>query len=382
MAATDFNKVTPLDARLLLSREVTGAGGDDAAPTAALASTEYVDTTDLVSVRVFAYADDATGTAQTFTITPWYYTRAAGRDPLGGAGFEVWHMGKPVPVLLGYDDADANKGFTFDTQNADRMFFQVTDIPGALAWGRTDIYVDIARREASPVYASGLYSALKAIFNFSAGGGLVVDTELTLDATNVFVNNAFSFAVNPAVPTTAGFAKMNAANQVETDTMLLSGNAIDLGSGAVSTGTQRVTLATDAIDGPDSLLGAPQDVTAAWVDLGAEITMGGYTHLGVWVDLDINDSENVRIRALAKHTAAGGDEYFLPILSVSVSDIKIQDEYFEFNEDIDQKVLVKVPTDNLVPVIQLQVMAGVVGGTAGQVDDLQITRSRAGSSGR
>ena len=144
MAALDFLKSTPLDARLLLSREVTGAGGDDNAPTPALASTEYVDTTNLVSVRVFAYGDDTTGAGETFTITPWYYTRAAGRDPLGGVGVEVWHMGKPVPVLLGYDDAGANKGFVFDTQNSDRMFFQVTDIPVALDWGRTDIYVDLA----------------------------------------------------------------------------------------------------------------------------------------------------------------------------------------------------------------------------------------------
>lgn len=503
MAANDFNKVTPMDARLLLSRESTGVGGDDNAPTPALASTEYVETSDLVSVRVFAYGDDTTGAGQTFTITPWYYVRSAGRDPLlGGVGDPVWHMGKPVPVLLGYDDADANKGFVFDTQGAERMFFQVTDVPGALAWGRTDIYVDLARWETQPVHVAGIYSALKALFNFSAGGGLLVDTELTLDATNVFINNAFSFAINPAAPTTAGFAKMNATNQAEIDTMLLGGNAINLGAGTIGTGTQRVTLGTDdaihkhvtiqpthytprdgnvvytsnvtitaagfdfAIDdanclvlwidqisvagvrtryvngqggvsissaaniitlagagtpfvgtdifdigvlsqikgyqagsqsyrvsetnpppswgpiGPESILAAAQDVTAAWVDLGAEISMVGFTHMGVWVNLDINNSENVRIRAIAKHTAAGADEYFLPIESISASDIKIQDEYFEFNDDVDQRVLLKIPTDNLIPYIQLQVTAGVVGATAGQIDSLYITRSWAGSSGR
>lgn len=136
---------------------------------------------------------------------------------------------------------------------------------------------------------------------------------------------------------------------------------------------------TDPIDqkysGPETLLGTAQDVTAAWADAGAEIPMSGYTKLGVWINIDINDSENFRIRALAKHTSAGSDEYVVPIRTVYTDKVTLEDEYLEFNDDEDQLVLFEVDTNNLIPYIQLQIQAGVVGATAGQADEIVITKS-------
>ena len=136
---------------------------------------------------------------------------------------------------------------------------------------------------------------------------------------------------------------------------------------------------TDPIDqkfsGPETLVSVAQDVTAAWADSGAEIPMSGYTKLGVWINIDINDSENFRIRALAKHTSAGADEYIVPIRTVYTDKVSIEEEYLEFNDDEDQLVLFEIDTNNLVPYVQLQIQAGVVGATAGQADEIVITKS-------
>ena len=133
--------------------------------------------------------------------------------------------------------------------------------------------------------------------------------------------------------------------------------------------------------GPESLLAAAQNFTAAWVDVGPEIPTAGCTHLGVWLNLDVNDSLNMRIKALAKHTIAGTDEYELVIRTLSATDVKVDAGYIEFNTDADQKVLLCIPLDGVVPYVQLQILAGTVGGTAGQVDSLYATKAWAGAGG-
>lgn len=117
-----------------------------------------------------------------------------------------------------------------------------------------------------------------------------------------------------------------------------------------------------------------QDLTTSWADLGSEISMLGYDSLGVWVNLDINSSVNPRIRALAKLDSAGTDEYYLPIQTISSSDVKVEDHYIEFNEDSDQKIILEIETSGHIPYIQLQVQTETVGGTAGQIDGCVVTK--------
>lgn len=116
------------------------------------------------------------------------------------------------------------------------------------------------------------------------------------------------------------------------------------------------------------LISAAQNLTASWVDLGFEIDCKGYDSLGLWLTLDINDTNNARVRVLVKHTKAGSEEYVLPIRTVSASDVKVEDEYIEFNTDADQKMVLSWQLDNVIPFIQIQVMAGTVGASAGQID--------------
>lgn len=120
--------------------------------------------------------------------------------------------------------------------------------------------------------------------------------------------------------------------------------------------------------GPHELISAAQDLTANWADLGAELLVGGARVVGLYAELDINDSVNARVRLLAKHTSAGTNEYVLPIRTVNSSNVKIEDEYYEFNDDADQSVLCSWELEGVVLYAQFQVQAGTVGGTAGQID--------------
>lgn len=125
--------------------------------------------------------------------------------------------------------------------------------------------------------------------------------------------------------------------------------------------------------GPQALISSAQDFTAAWVDLGGEIEVNGARWLGLWLDVDINNTNNPQVRVLAKHTANHASEFSLPILTVGASDVKVEEHYIEFNVDADQKVLLSFDLDRVIPYIQVQIKAGTVGATAGQIDAALIT---------
>jgi hypothetical protein len=118
-----------------------------------------------------------------------------------------------------------------------------------------------------------------------------------------------------------------------------------------------------------------QAFTTSWVDIGGEIEMRGYNTLAVWATLDINNTNNPRIRALAKLDSAGTKEYNIVIKSVGASDVKIESNYIEWNVDADMETLIQFETDGLIPYIQLQIQCGTVGVAAGQIDYLEITKA-------
>ena len=118
---------------------------------------------------------------------------------------------------------------------------------------------------------------------------------------------------------------------------------------------------------------APQSFTANWVDLGVELFVAGAEVIGIWLNLDVNDSTNMRIRLIAKHTTAGADEYVIPIRTVSAGAVNVQAEYVEFSTDADQKMLLSAALDSIVAYVQFQIQAGAVGAAAGQVDSAFVT---------
>jgi hypothetical protein len=149
-------------------------------------------------------------------------------------------------------------------------------------------------------------------------------------------------------------------------------------SDKVSTLNPQYSRSTDA----ESILSSAQDLTGSWADLGPEIACDGFNRLGVWLTIDINDSEDVRIKAIAKHESGGTEEYGLPIYNPDTSTggsyvTYAEGNYIEFNDDADQLIYVGFDVDNAIPYVQLQVEAGTVGGTAGQIDAAYVTRGYA-----
>lgn len=119
----------------------------------------------------------------------------------------------------------------------------------------------------------------------------------------------------------------------------------------------------------NTLKDTAQDFTASWVDYGSEIGTDGHIHMSIWLNVDINDTVDARIRVLVKHTGGGSDEYSIPIKTVTDSVVSIKPEYYELSNDVDQKMVISFDLDNIVPFVQIQIQAGTVGSTAGQILD-------------
>lgn len=126
-----------------------------------------------------------------------------------------------------------------------------------------------------------------------------------------------------------------------------------------------------------SILSSAQDLTTPWADLGPEIYMFGYNSLGVWLNVDANDSADIRVRALAKHTSGGSEEFPLSIESVGSSSnvVRVNQYYWEFEVDEDAQYILLVRTEGVVPYVQLQVQHRAnIDSTAGQIDTAYYTR--------
>jgi hypothetical protein len=123
--------------------------------------------------------------------------------------------------------------------------------------------------------------------------------------------------------------------------------------------TSSLTNVWNQYTDPETLVTA-QNLTNIYADFGPEIDMRGFNRLGVYIITDVNDSLNVSLKVLGKHTGSGIDEYDIDGVGVKtlwatvVSDSKI---YYEFDV-------------GTIPFIQLQAVAGTVGAIPG---DLTIT---------
>ena len=85
--------------------------------------------------------------------------------------------------------------------------------------------------------------------------------------------------------------------------------------------------------------------------------MVGYTKLGIWLIADVNDSEDVTLKILGKHTSAGTDEY-------EIDGVSTKELWTSGASDFKKYYEVEV---GAVPMIQLQAIAGTVGATAGDL---------------
>jgi len=104
-------------------------------------------------------------------------------------------------------------------------------------------------------------------------------------------------------------------------------------------------------------LTSAQTVTTSWVDLGSEIAPKGNSAIGLWIDFTINDSNNFRVRLVGRHTT-GGDDFVIPIKSITPSSVLVKPSYHEFDDDSDTKAVLSWDLDRVLPYIQFQVQVG------------------------
>lgn len=124
-----------------------------------------------------------------------------------------------------------------------------------------------------------------------------------------------------------------------------------------------------------ALIPSAQTVTASWADMGSEQDVSKSRRTGLWLNLDINGSNNVRVRALAKLGGGAVLEYPLAIKTVGTTDIGIIGGYYEFTSDTDQQAYLEVETNGLIPIIQWQVIAGTLGSPAAIITNADVTYS-------
>lgn len=116
------------------------------------------------------------------------------------------------------------------------------------------------------------------------------------------------------------------------------------------------------------LISASQLLTGAWADLGPVIDVRDTETLSLWLNLDINNSTNVRVRMVGLKTADAADFYLMPIKTVNAAVVNVNQEYYELDVDADQKIVLAFSTFDLLPFVKFQVMAGVLGAPAGEID--------------
>lgn len=115
---------------------------------------------------------------------------------------------------------------------------------------------------------------------------------------------------------------------------------------------------------------SPQDLTTDWADVGGEIdTTNKRGKLHLWIKLDINNSNNFRIKLLDKHASAGADEYERLIKSASASVVHVEKAYYEWNVDEDGKFHLTFDLDGGTDYVQVQAQVSATGATAAQIDE-------------
>lgn len=115
------------------------------------------------------------------------------------------------------------------------------------------------------------------------------------------------------------------------------------------------------------LIATAQTLTGSWVDIGDEIFVADKDLVSLWVELDINSSTGVKIRALASYDKAFPKSYVLPIQNIAANVVSLLPQVFSFDNDVDQNVVIPLDVGDVAPHIKFQVMTTVVGVSAGQI---------------
>jgi len=114
-------------------------------------------------------------------------------------------------------------------------------------------------------------------------------------------------------------------------------------------------------------------LTTSWQKIGTQIDMRGYTTLGLYLNLTINNSQDVQIKIVGRTSSTDVVEYLLPVYAVTVANkIEYYPTYFELGSDIDQNLIIQANTNNLIPFVDIYMQVGTLGATAAVVNNAYV----------
>lgn len=125
--------------------------------------------------------------------------------------------------------------------------------------------------------------------------------------------------------------------------------------------------------GPQVILDEPQVVTTDWEDLGAEIDCRAMANIALWLKVNIEDSQDLRVRMLVLFESGHDDRYVLPLRTNKSTVVEVRHEIKQLAVNEDQNIPLSWTLDHMVPYAQFQVQAGALGSAAGQVVEARVT---------
>jgi hypothetical protein len=106
---------------------------------------------------------------------------------------------------------------------------------------------------------------------------------------------------------------------------------------------------------------SPLTLTTSFQDLGSEISCLGFRTMTLFLQIDINDANDVVIAPLGKLSQGATAEYGFPLQIEGTAEKNVDNLEFEINADEDQYIMLRFSIEG-VPFVQLQALERTDGG--------------------
>lgn len=112
------------------------------------------------------------------------------------------------------------------------------------------------------------------------------------------------------------------------------------------------------------LIESAQTLTAGFVSLGSEVNSRNYRIATLFLDIDINDSEDVTVQPLSSGESS---DFSFPLKTSGTGKILVDALTYEINTDADQKIAISMDVSGIRE-MSFQVKAGTLGSSAGIIN--------------
>lgn len=120
--------------------------------------------------------------------------------------------------------------------------------------------------------------------------------------------------------------------------------------------------------------------SATWNDIGEPIGVKGWDSLALYVKVDINDTQNARLRFYGKTEVADTDLFLMDHNRIKCPNATIPatENYIELDSDADQLIEVVIPDLYGIEAVQVQISAGTAGASPGAITSIEYMRTKEG----